>query len=80
LGSTLAWYHFLSQKGHEAVVISPNEYPSFLKWLPGENKILKYVVNIKLSDLEKINTFEIERKNFLELLKSFNSFRIIKKI
>ncbi|MDA7693545.1 DHH family phosphoesterase [Flavobacteriaceae bacterium] len=45
LGSTLAWYHFLSQKGHEAVVISPNEYPSFLKWLPGENKILKYTQN-----------------------------------
>lgn len=41
LGSTLAWCHFLCQKGHEAVVISPNDYPDFLKWLPGEDEILK---------------------------------------
>lgn len=40
LGSTLALWHFLIKKGHECHVISPNEYPSFLSWLPGENEII----------------------------------------
>jgi phosphoesterase RecJ-like protein len=42
LGSCLAWTEFLNAKGHEAVVISPNEYPAFLNWLPGEKSILKF--------------------------------------
>ena len=42
LGSTLALKHFLVNKGHEAFVISPNDYPNFLKFLPGESEILKY--------------------------------------
>ena len=40
LGSTLALYHFLNKKGHECSLISPNEYPSFLAWLPGEENII----------------------------------------
>lgn len=42
LGSTLALKHFLANKGHKAFVISPNDYPNFLKFLPGESEILKY--------------------------------------
>ena len=42
LGSTLALKHFLKQKKHQVKVVSPNDYPSFLKWLPGENDVLKY--------------------------------------
>ena len=42
LGSTLALNHFLIQFKHTVNVISPNDYPSFLKWLPGESNILKY--------------------------------------
>ena len=48
LGSTLALKHFLIQKFHQVKVISPNDYPSFLKWLPGESDILKYTHNPKL--------------------------------
>ena len=48
LGSTLALKHFLIQKLHKVKVISPNDYPSFLKWLPGETDILKYTQNPKL--------------------------------
>jgi len=44
LGSALAWMHFLLEKNHEAIIISPNDYPDFLKWLPGENSILKYTI------------------------------------
>ena len=39
LGSTLALWHFLQKKGHRCHIISPNEYPKFLEWLPGQEKI-----------------------------------------
>ena len=35
MGSTLGLYHTLLQKQHDVVVISPNEFPDFLAWLPG---------------------------------------------
>ena len=36
MGSTLGLMHFLKDKGHKATVIAPNDYPHFLKWLPGK--------------------------------------------
>lgn len=38
-GSSLALYHSLKDK-HNVTVISPNDCPEFLKWLPGEDEIL----------------------------------------
>ena len=34
MGSTLGLYHYLLKKGHTPVVITPNEFPDFLAWLP----------------------------------------------
>lgn len=42
MGSTLGLYHFLKKFNHNAVVISPNDYPDFLKWLPGNDTVLVY--------------------------------------
>tara|TARA_R110000868_G_scaffold88088_3_gene245761 strand:+ start:20721 stop:21740 length:1020 start_codon:yes stop_codon:yes gene_type:complete len=42
IGSTLGLYHYLLKHNHNVTVIAPNDYPSFLKWIPGENTILKY--------------------------------------
>ena len=42
MGSTLALYHYLKSLKHEAIVMSPNDYPDFLKWLPGDETVLKY--------------------------------------
>ena len=42
LGSCLALNHFLLKMGLNSIVISPNDYPSFLKWMPGETKILNF--------------------------------------
>jgi phosphoesterase RecJ-like protein len=39
-GSSLALYHFLLQLNHEVKVVSPNDCPEFLKWLPGEKEII----------------------------------------
>lgn len=42
MGSTLALYHFLLKLNHKPVVISPNDFPGFLDWLPGSEKVLIY--------------------------------------
>lgn len=42
IGSTLGLYHYLKQYNHEVVIIAPNDYPNFLKWMPDESSILKY--------------------------------------
>ena len=42
IGSTLALSHYLSKKGHETQVLAPNDFPKFLKWMPGAHQILNY--------------------------------------
>ena len=42
MGSTLALYHFLLKLNHKPVVISPNEFPNFLAWLPGSETVMVY--------------------------------------
>ena len=42
IGSCLAWARFLSKKGHQVKVIAPNDYPKFLKWLPGNEEVMIY--------------------------------------
>lgn len=40
MGAALALYHFLEKEKHQPTVIAPNEFPEFLAWLPGSNKVL----------------------------------------
>ncbi len=40
IGASLALYHFLKMKGHGPAVISPNDYPEFLKWMPGTETVM----------------------------------------
>lgn len=42
IGSTLGLYHYLIKSDHKVNVLVPNDYPSFLKWIPGNETILKY--------------------------------------
>ncbi|MFP4025929.1 MAG: DHH family phosphoesterase [Thiohalospira sp.] len=42
IGSALAFYHYLIKKGKKPVLVSPNDYPEFLHWLPGNDKVLVY--------------------------------------
>lgn len=45
MGSTLALYHFLRKLNQDPVVISPNDFPDFLAWLPDADKVLIYENN-----------------------------------
>lgn len=42
LGSTLALYHFLKERGHKVFAISPTDYPEFLFWMPGEKEVINF--------------------------------------
>ena len=42
IGSSLALKHYLERKGKQAIVVVPNIFPDFLKWLPGADSILIY--------------------------------------
>lgn len=42
MGSTLGLYHFLKKLNHQPVVVSPNDFPNFLSWLPGSENVLIY--------------------------------------
>ena len=42
LGSSLALQAFLTKTGHNSQIITPNEYPEFLDWMPGQKKIKKF--------------------------------------
>ena len=39
IGSCLGLHHYLTKAGHQSNVISPNDFPSFLKWMPGAGSI-----------------------------------------
>ena len=78
LGSTLAWMHFLKKKNHDAVVISPNDYPDFLKWLPGEDQILIYnhneeTVKEKIQNADLIFTLDFNSLGRIDQLNPFVS-------
>lgn len=47
MGSALALSHFLRKWGHASRIIVPNDYPEFLKWLPGNDDVLVYEGNQK---------------------------------
>jgi len=51
MGSTLGLYHYLKLNNHNAVVMAPNDYPDFLKWLPGDDTVLKFEIKQEESNV-----------------------------
>jgi len=41
-GSSLALYHYLIKLNQDVAIVSPNDCPEFLKWLPGQDKIVVF--------------------------------------
>ena len=42
MGSALGLYNILLQNGHNVSIISPNDYASFLHWLPGNENVIVF--------------------------------------
>lgn len=47
IGSSLAMAGLLGRTGVETFVIVPNDYPGFLKWMPGSDNVVIYKMNEK---------------------------------
>lgn len=47
LGSSLALFHYLNKLNHNVNVITPTDYASFLKWMPGNDNVIMYDENKK---------------------------------
>jgi len=63
IGASLGLWYYLAGSGHKAVVISPNDYPRFLKWMPGNDQILIFEreqerTSVLLADAELIFTLD----------------------
>ena len=50
IGSTLGLCQYLLKYNHHVTVIAPNDYPTFLKWIPAEETVLKYDSDTKNCD------------------------------
>lgn len=79
IGSSLAMYHFLKDKNHNVKVVSPNDYPNFLKKLPATDSVIKFdkqngqakkAINkadiIFLLDFNELGRVGDDMQNFLE--------------
>ena len=45
IGSMLALYNYLVRKGKNPFMVSPNDYPEFLHWMPENDKVTVYKRN-----------------------------------
>lgn len=50
LGSSLALFHWLKNKGHQVHVIVPSDFPYFLDWMPGRASVMIYTEQRTLSN------------------------------
>ncbi len=66
MGSTLGLYHFLLKNNHHPVVVSPNEFPEFLAWMPGSE-------TVKIFEKDKKNTTQILEEAELIFTLDFNA-------
>lgn len=73
MGSSLGLMHYLKTKGHQVQVISPNEYPDFLKWMPGDNTVMKF-------DYKQSESIHIIKEADLIFTLDFNSFNRIEEM
>ncbi len=48
IGSLLAMYHYLRKLGNDVVMVVPNKFPDYYRWLPYSDKILIYNRSAKL--------------------------------
>lgn len=42
IGSVLGFYHALKAVGIDSIAVTPNGFPDFLSWLPGQSAVIRY--------------------------------------
>lgn len=72
MGSSLALYNLLISLNHKVSVITPNDYASFLNWMPGNNDVVEFESN-------EIKAIEITKNAELIFMLDFNDIKRIDK-
>ncbi len=82
IGSCLAMYHYLKGKGHSCKVISPNDFPDFLKWMPKVEDILIFENSaksareqLKKSDMVFLLDFNALHRTGSEMEKALEDYK-----
>ncbi|NQD70863.1 bifunctional oligoribonuclease/PAP phosphatase NrnA [Sphingobacterium shayense] len=52
LGSSLGLYHWLKTKGHHVEIVLSSDFPTFLDWMPGRDKVIIHPNMVK--DAERV--------------------------
>ena len=55
MGSSLGLKHFLTQLGHEVIVISPTNWTNLLSWMPGASEVLDFEKNTEKANAALLN-------------------------
>ena len=66
IGACLGLYHFLRQLGHDVSPVSPNDFPGFLKWMPGSE-------SVEIFDHNKAKALDILKEADLIFTLDFNT-------
>lgn len=85
MGSSLALYNYLIKVGKSVTVVTPNDYPTFLQWLPGNKKVLQFSKDLKkvagiVAKSDLIFTLDFNNYSRLEGLGELLKDSIAKKI
>ena len=59
LGSSLGLASYLEKKGHHVHIISPSDYPEFLNWMKGENKVINFEAGNEKKSAQLVKKAEI---------------------
>jgi bifunctional oligoribonuclease and PAP phosphatase NrnA len=54
LGSALGMWGYLKKKGHSPTVITPTDYPDFLRWMSGEETVINYEVYSRQEEAKRL--------------------------
>ena len=68
IGSSLAWAEYLRQVGKEPLIIVPDAFPDFLRWLPGVERVMRYdkhtaVCNARIAEADLIFCLDFNATN-----------------
>lgn len=73
IGSTLAMAQYLTKKGHSCDIVSPNDFPKFLKWMEGAK-------NIHIAEYNPGNSRRLVENAELIFILDFNSIQRIDEV
>ena len=59
VGACLGMMDFLKQQGKQVQIVVPNDFPDFLKWLPGASQMLVYESNCSQKALQVAETADL---------------------